>query len=288
MTAGARSTRPRGRLAYAARASKAFAAQPYEAFERMLEKIAERRDGRGGPYIYAVTEEGERTAHRLVGVQWPCADAAAFDEIWTATMEDLRTKRLDIGRGAFGGWDDGDSLLVRLAWCLVAHLRPGRIVETGVARGMTTRALLEGLEHNGAGHLWSIDLPPLLEHALATETAAAVPERLYDRWTLRHGSSRRVLPGLVAELGSIELFVHDSMHTTRNLRFELEHIWPALAAGGVALLDDVEKNAAIRDFLESHPGTPSMVCASSDGEVRIACLVKPAQAGPAAARVEAG
>jgi hypothetical protein len=240
MTIGKQTTGALARLTYMARASKAFASQPYEAVERMREKAAENRDGRDAPYDYYVTAHSDERIHELIGAPWPCESANAFGEVWQAAIHDLEERRLQIGRGAFGGWDDGDPQLVRLAWCLVAHLRPSKILETGVARGLTTRALLEGLERAGNGHLWSIDLPPLLEHDLASETAAAVPRRLYPRWTLRQGSSRSVLPSLVDELGEIDLFVHDSMHTTRNVVFELEQVWPALAPGGVALIDDVE------------------------------------------------
>jgi predicted O-methyltransferase YrrM len=189
-------------------------------------------------------------------------------------LDDLAAQRLQVGRAAFGGWDDGDARLVRAAWCLTRHLRPERVLETGVARGLTSRAVLEAFRSNGHGHLWSVDLPPLLEHDLAQETGAAVREDLSDRWTLVHGSSRRVLPTLVADLGRIDLFVHDSMHTTRNLRFELERVWPSLAPGGAALIDDVEKNEATAQFLRKHPRTPSVISASDDGKVLICCLLK--------------
>jgi hypothetical protein len=148
-----------------------------------------------------------------------------------------------------------------------------------VARGLTTRALLEALDQNGAGHLWSIDLPPLLEHSLADQRAVAVPTDRRERWTLVAGSSRRVLPTLVSDLGGIGLFVHDSMHTTRNLRFELERVWPALAPGGVMLIDDVEKNGATGCFLREHREASSMVCTSQDGRVLIGLIVKPGRLG---------
>jgi Methyltransferase domain len=122
----------------------------------------------------------------------------------TAALDDLAARGLQVGRGAFGGWDDADARLGQVAWCLARHLRPKRIVETGVARGLTTRVLLEALERNGRGRLWSIDLPPLLERGLAQETGAAVPERLHERWTLLRGSSRKLLPDLVAALIQID------------------------------------------------------------------------------------
>lgn len=231
-------TRLFGRLAYTARASKAIATQPYEGVERTLERAAEWRDWRRPPWPYEATEAWEERVHELIGAPWPCDERHGFEEVWNAALDELAARGLQVGRGAFGGWDDGDARLAGGAWCLARHLRPERLVETGVARGLTTRVLLEALERNGSGHLWSIDLPPLLEDRLAQEIAAAVPERLYERWTLFRGSSRLRLPGLMADLGQIDLFVHDSMHTARNVRFELEHVWPALAPGGVALIDE--------------------------------------------------
>jgi hypothetical protein len=60
---------------------------------------------------------------------------------------------------SFGPWNDGDAGLVCAIWCLIRHLRAERIVETGVAHGFTSRFILEALESNRAGHLWSVDLP---------------------------------------------------------------------------------------------------------------------------------
>jgi predicted O-methyltransferase YrrM len=266
-----------GRFAYAARASKAIADQPYEGVQRTFERIAERRDWRRQPWPHEVTEACEERLHELIGVHWPCDERNGFEEAWNAALDDLAARGLQVGRGAFGGWDDADALLCRLAWCLARHLRPKRIVETGVARGLTTRVLLEALERNSNGRLWSIDLAPLLERSLAQETGAAVPDRLHERWTLLQGSSRRLLPDLVADLGQIDLFAHDSMHTTRNLRFELEQVWPALAPRGAMLIDDIEKNVATGQFLQAHPQTPAVISTSDDGEVLVGCLLKPSR-----------
>ena len=67
------------------------------------------------------------------------------------------------------------------------------------------------------------------------------------------------------------------MHTTRNVRFELEQVWPALTPGGAMLIDDVEKNVATGQFRQAHPETLAVICTSEDGEVLIGCLVKPSR-----------
>ena len=274
------------RASYATRASKAIVAQPYEGVERARERLAAWRDfgSRGWPHPTA--DALEEHVHELLGAHWPC-DHDGFDEVWHAALEELRARGLEVGRGSFGGWDDADERLARVTWCLVQQLRPRRVVETGVARGLTTRVVLEALADNGGGHLWSIDLPPLIESGLAAETAAAVPEPLRDRWTLIRGSSRRLLPVVLDQLGEIDLFVHDSMHTTRNLSFELAHAWPALSPTGVAVIDDVEKNTATNAFLAERPRTPAVISPSADRAVLIGVLFKrgttlPAATGPRA------
>lgn len=269
---------PLRRVAYATRASRAVLGQPYEGIERTLERLAGWRDSRRAGWPYPITDGFERRVHELIGARWPC-EHDGFEDVWGAAIQELRAEGMQIGRGTFGGWDDADIRLGRVAWCLARQLRPERVVETGVARGLVTHTLLAALAHNGAGHLWSIDLPPLIETSLAEETAAAVPEPLRDRWTLLRGSSRRHLPTLIDALGDIDLFVHDSMHTTRNLSFELAHAWPALSSIGTVLIDDVEKNTATGTFLQARPDTPAVISPSADGTALIGVLSKQAGGG---------
>jgi predicted O-methyltransferase YrrM len=259
----------RGR--YAARAGAAVAAQPREGLERTVERVAEYWDVRRRPWHYDPAEDYADRLERLVGPLEP-ADSAAFEQVWDAALADLRGRGLRLGRAAFGGWDDGDVRLGRLAWWLARRLRPQFAVETGVARGLTTRVLLEALGERG--RLWSIDLPPLIDARLAGETAAAVPPHLRDRWTLLRGSSHHRLPALVRQLPRVDLFVHDSMHTTRNVRFELEQVWPALRAGGAALVDDVQRNRATQEFLRAHTDATGVILRAADDAALIAVLVK--------------
>jgi predicted O-methyltransferase YrrM len=268
------------RLVYAARASKAIATHPRDGVERVRERLAEKQDRRLGRTQLSRPSGGERELHELLGLPWPCPERREFGALWSAVLGTLAERGVVTGRGTYGGWDDGDARLCRLAWCLARHLAPERVVETGVARGLTTRVVLEALERNGTGHLWSVDLPPLLERQRAGETGAAVTAELRSRWTLVHGSSRHVLPTLLDELGTVGLFVHDSMHTTRNVMFELEHVWPALVAGGVALVDDVERNHAFGRFIDARPNTRAIVLAAEDGQALLGTVVKP---GPARA-----
>jgi hypothetical protein len=255
-----------------ARHARAFAADPVESLILFRERVADRAELRakrtmgGGvmpwpPCPYKVDENWEELMHQMVGAPWPCAAHDEFWHLWPKVIEELEAKEgVHLGRGAFAGWGDGEPGLVRAVWCLTRHLRPDNVVETGVARGITTRFLLEALERNGAGHLWSIDLPPPLDRSLHSQIGLAVPRGLHPRWTYVRGSSRRRLPRLLARIGPIHLFVHDSMHTARNLLFELQHAWEALAPDGVAVADDVDLNCGFHDFQRDHARHASLVC----------------------------
>jgi methyltransferase family protein len=267
-------TRSRQAATYAVRAGLAISANPRDGLERTTERVVEWFDVRRSEWSYTPTDGLDRRLHELIGVGEVC-EADGFDEVWDLALGDLRARGFAVGRGAFGGWDDADARLCRLAWCLTRHLRPDFVVETGVARGMTTRVILEAMERNGCGRLWSIDVPPLLAEELSEETAAAVPTRLRGRWTLLVGSSRQMLTGLLRGLPRLDVFVHDSMHTTRNVSFELDRVWPLLRPGGVMLLDDVERNHATADFLHEHPGVPYAIGAAEDGQALVGFVIKP-------------
>ncbi len=205
------------------------------------------------PCPYEVDENWEQMLHEFTGSPWPCPVSDDFWELWSRVMGSFEGKGIQLGRGAFGGWGDGEPGIVRAVWCLTHHLRPAKVVETGVARGITSRFILEALARNGTGHLWSIDLPPR-DPDLTAQIGSAVPEDLRDRWTYVRGSSRRRLGSLLSQLGEIDLFIHDSRHTTRNLLFELNRAWGALKPGGALVADDIDLNCGFHSFMDAHPG----------------------------------
>jgi hypothetical protein len=61
------------------------------------------------------------------------------------------------------------------------------------------------------------------------------------------------LPGLLGQTGAVDLFVHDSLHTYRNMRREFEAVWPRLRTGGMILADDVERNRAFDEVRHRDP-----------------------------------
>ncbi len=240
-------------------AVKAITTDPLESWTMLQDRFAERRERRLPKRRYEADPDWEHRLHRLLGLEWPCEARSQFQRLWLDVIESLTTRGIRIGPESFNQFNDGDPGLARAVWCLVNHLRPENIVETGVARGIVSRIVLEALERNAAGRLFSIDLMPL-NPVLQLQVGIAVGDRLKDRWTYIRGSSRRRLPGLLSRLGQIDLFIHDSLHTQRNTRFELDHAWAALRPGGALVVDDVDLNGAFHSFKSVNAGHPALVC----------------------------
>jgi Methyltransferase domain len=200
----------------------------------------------------------EERMHAYLGLSWPCQEVAEFWSLWPTVMKELEAMGIRPGPESFQWWNDGDAGLVRAAWCLTRHLKAKKVVETGVAHGVTSRLVLEALRANGAGHLWSIDLQPNDTH-WRTQVGAAVGDGHSDRWSYIQGSSRRRLPGLLSRLGQIHFFIHDSLHSERNVRFELDQAWAAMGEIGALLVDDVDVNGGFQSFIRAHPGLHAMI-----------------------------
>ena len=146
----------------------------------------------------------------------------------------------------------------------VRKYRPRRIVETGVAQGVSSYTMLKALELNGQGSLISIDLPNRnpagFNYRDGSHDAVyvpgdlppgwLVPEDLRGAWSLKLGSSSSILPTLE---GEIDMFHHDSEHSYENMMFEFEWAFSHLGKGGIVSSDDIDWNNAYRDFARRHP-----------------------------------
>jgi hypothetical protein len=202
--------------------------------------------------------------HGLLGAAWPCPQAQRLDEIMADITALLAARGLDSGRGTYAYYSDAEGALCRAAWCTALHTRPEAVIETGVAHGVTTRVVLEALGQNELGHLWSIDLPFPFDHRLHAETGVAVPEACRPRWSYLEGSSKQRLPSLVAQVGHLEMFIHDSLHTGKNTLFEMEQAATVMRVGGVMLVDDIHTHEGFVTFADRHPGYRTIVCRPGD------------------------
>lgn len=236
-----------------------LAADPLQIWMTVQDEYAAEREGSRPKYQYESDNNWEQRLHESLGVPWPCKAASEFWTLWPNVIRELEAKGIRPGPESFQWWNDGDAGFVRAIWCLIRHTRPKKVIETGVAHGVTSRIILEALAANGVGHLWSIDLPPV-DKFWRDRVGAAVGNGHADRWSYIEGSSRRRLPELLSRLGEIDLFIHDSLHSERNLRFELDRAWVAMRPNGAFVVDDIDANWGFRSFTQAFSGQHFMIC----------------------------
>jgi Methyltransferase domain len=251
----------RGLIGKFQRAARAIVADPVEALLDIPERISMRHDYRAS---YKADPEWEARLHSWLAAAWPCPEGAMVDTLTREVELELQTQGLRMGRGTYGEYSDADLSMVRAVWCTVLHQRPSVVIETGVARGVTSRIVLEALDRNDLGHLWSIDLPHPQKKELHVQIGAAVPSSHRGRWSYVEGSSRRRLPSLLRSIAQVDLFIHDSLHTARNTRFEMEQTLRTLASEGIMIVDDISPHQAFAEFARDFPQLETLVCPHSD------------------------
>jgi Methyltransferase domain len=227
---------------------------------------------------FQVDEAWDEHLHSLLGAAWPCPQAQRLDELMADIGTLLRVRGWGFGRDTYAWYADADSSLCRAVWCVTLHIRPEVVIETGVAHGVTSRVVLEALRQNNLGHLWSIDLPFPFDRRLHAETGAAVTDACRPRWSYLEGSSRERLRPLIAEVGHVEMFIHDSLHTAKNTMFEMDQAASAMPIGGVMLVDDIDSHMGFAIFARRHPGYQTIICPSADRNGIFGIAVKVASA----------
>ena len=239
-----------------------------EIVERIRGRLAVRAErGTRRPRFEHVADWREQL-HSLIDA--PGCTCSDFVDLWASVVSGVGESPHEAGRGY-----DAGKTLAEAVFIGVRHLRPAVVVETVVARGITSRVILEAMESNGHGLLFSIDLPPM-NKKWRDEAGIAVPPRLRDRWTFVRGSSRQKLAPVLRRAGpDLPIFVHDSLHTYKNMWWEYAQAWPALSRGGLMISDDVEDNCAFNDFCIAQPGAPALVVKEEHRSGFIGVVQKP-------------
>ena len=138
----------------------------------------------------------------------------------------------------------GPGNLALLYW-LVRVLAPTTVVETGVASGASSRAILEAMLENEKGHLYSSDLAGVIPREYS---GLCVDEHMKPRWTLYHDGDRTNIPRIVAEAGEIDFLHYDSAKDAVEMKWVIDQVSPTLASTAVIVLDDVDRHSFMEDF----------------------------------------
>jgi predicted O-methyltransferase YrrM len=223
------------------------------------------RDGWRYPAL-RVRARGEQTAvEALVALGFDEEELRTyereFDEVaptlYARLAERARAGGDELAAERAAGHSESSEEGKKLLYLSVRVVRPRIVVETGPFNGASSTFLLQALEACRHGRLISFDLPDAHD-ALGVpipagrEPAWLVPDDLRSRLTLVLGDTRETLRPKLAREPRVDVFFHDSLHTTRHMLFEFRVAWRHLERGGVLVSDDVFWNPAFWLFTRLH------------------------------------
>lgn len=140
---------------------------------------------------------------------------------------------------------------VQLLYAATFLSKAEAVIESGVAYGWSSLAILSAFDGRTGARLVSVDMPyPKMGHEAHVGTV--VPEALRGGWVLIREPDRRGLEKAVEALGvSADLVHYDSDKSFWGRKYGFEVMWAALRPGGVFISDDIQDNFAFRDFVEA-------------------------------------
>jgi predicted O-methyltransferase YrrM len=136
--------------------------------------------------------------------------------------------------------------LFSLLYVLVKSKKPQLLVETGVANGVSTSAIMSALdEDNSSGSLNSFDVLPETKEAYLGK----------GKWNFHLLDKKRTHKQLSAAVRNsplVDIWLHDSNHGYRWQKFEYLLALSRLKEGGILISDDIDASPAWGELAKSH------------------------------------
>ena len=136
--------------------------------------------------------------------------------------------------------------LFSLLYVLVKSKKPQLLVETGVANGVSTSAIMSALdEDNSSGSLNSFDVLPETKEAYLGK----------GKWNFHLLDKKRTHKQLSVAVGNsplVDIWLHDSNHGYRWQKFEYLLALSRLKEGGILISDDIDASPAWGELAKSH------------------------------------
>lgn len=224
--------------------------------DKAVTRVAERgRQGDAAEAAAWAAQHAESSADFATAVDadlWAEAEsfAAELHRRAMAVLAPLRELGIKLGGG-------GDYALL---YFLSRALRPSTVVETGVAAGFSTQAVLAALHANQAGRLLSSDFPYFRLDRPEQYVGILVEDGVKDRWSLYLRGDRANLPEILHSCPFIDLLHYDSDKSYRGRRFAMEQLGPHLGVDSHVVMDDIQDNTFFKDLVERR-GVPFRVFA---------------------------
>lgn len=140
----------------------------------------------------------------------------------------------------------GGAGALNLIYAITENLNAKSVLETGVAYGWSSLAILLSLQKRN-GILYSSDMPYATKNN-DNFVGIVVPESLKQYWKLFRFADKESLPKIFKEENSFDFIHYDSDKAYNGRMWAYNTLWPKVKTNGVFMSDDVADNSAFMDF----------------------------------------
>ena len=127
--------------------------------------------------------------------------------------------------------------------------KPTIVVETGVAAGWSSAAILKALKKNRKGKLYSTDLPYKKRPGAEEAIGMLVNDDLRRNWFLDTNGDRLGLPMILKLVEKIDLFHFDSDKSYRGREYALQTLEKKFSSDAILIFDDIQDNFHFKDLV---------------------------------------
>ena len=174
-------------------------------------------------------------------------DEILFDIISIEKEANIKLSKLNISLGGGGNYT--------LLYFLARKLKPNTVVETGVAAGWSSLAILRALKKNDKGKLYSSDFPYFrLENPEQYIGYLAKNEENKSDWYLDIRGDDVAIHEILKRIGNnnIDLFHYDSDKSYSGRENALRVLNANINSKTIIIFDDIQNNLHFRDYVKNN------------------------------------
>lgn len=150
-------------------------------------------------------------------------------------------------------YDLGGGGAYPLLYFIIRLFKPSVVVETGVASGFSTYAILDALDKNQKGHLYSSDFPYFRLPNPTQYIGIVVPEYLKSRWSLYIKGDHYNLKVISKCVVDIDVFHYDSDKSYKGRSSAFSALRDHLSSKSWIIIDDIQDNSFFYDLVSKKP-----------------------------------
>lgn len=124
--------------------------------------------------------------------------------------------------------------------------KPELVVETGVAKGLSSFFILKAMSENNFGKLISTDIK--------YNAGEYIPDYLKNRWefVLLKRDNKNSFEKFINNIDKIDIFIHDSDHSYWWQMLEYAASWYRIRKDGLLISDDIDNSYAFLDYIKEN------------------------------------